>query len=172
MAPEVLPRETEPITSPRPGQEPGKWLVAASVLTGTFLSVMDVSVVNVAMPHMMGSFGKDLLSITWVSTAYSIAEIIMITMTAFWSTLLGRKRLYLISITIFIVGSMLAGTAQSFAQLLCFRVVQGIGGGTLIPASQAITREKFPPAEQGMAMALYSMGVMLAPTMGLSEVGW
>jgi MFS transporter, DHA2 family, multidrug resistance protein len=133
---------------------------------------MDVSVVNVAMPHMMGSFGQDLLSITWVSTAYSIAEIIMITMTAFWSTLLGRKRLYLISITIFIAGSMLAGTAQSFTQMLCFRVVQGVGGGTLIPASQAITREKFPPAEQGMAMALYSMGVMLAPTIGPIVGGW
>ena len=155
-----------------PRQETGKWLVAASVLTGTFLSVMDVSVVNVAMPHMMGSFGQDLLTITWVSTAYSIAEIIMITMTAFWSTLLGRKRLYLVSMMIFIVGSILAGTAQSFGQLLFYRVIQGAGGGTLIPASQAITREKFPPAEQGMAMALYSMGVMLAPTIGPVVGGW
>jgi MFS transporter, DHA2 family, multidrug resistance protein len=172
MAPEALLRESEQIVLPRQPRDAGKWLVAASVLTGTFLSVMDVSVVNVAMPHMMGSFGQDLLSITWVSTAYSIAEIIMITMTAFWSTLLGRKRLYLISITIFIVGSMLAGTAQTFGQMLCWRVVQGVGGGTLIPASQAITREKFPPAEQGMAMALYSMGVMLAPTMGPIVGGW
>jgi MFS transporter, DHA2 family, multidrug resistance protein len=172
MAPEALLRGSEQVALPRQPREAGKWLVAASVLTGTFLSVMDVSVVNVAMPHMMGSFGQDLLSITWVSTAYSIAEIIMITMTAFWSTLLGRKRLYLISITIFIVGSMLAGTAQTFGQMLCWRVVQGVGGGTLIPASQAITREKFPPAEQGMAMALYSMGVMLAPTMGPIVGGW
>ena len=133
---------------------------------------MDVSVVNVAMPHMMGTFGQDLLTITWVSTAYSIAEIIMITMTAFWSTLLGRKRLYLISITTFIVGSILAGTSQTFGQLLLYRVIQGAGGGTLIPASQAITREKFPPSEQGMAMALYSMGVMLAPTIGPIVGGW
>ncbi len=66
----------------------GKWVVTFSVLLGTFMSVMDVSVVNVAMPHMMGSFGQDLLSITWVSTAYSIAEIIMITMSGWWSTLL------------------------------------------------------------------------------------
>ncbi|HJU11919.1 MAG TPA: DHA2 family efflux MFS transporter permease subunit [Candidatus Binataceae bacterium] len=172
MPPEALPRQSETVAPPPVPREAGKWLVAASVLTGTFLSVMDVSVVNVAMPHMMGSFGQDLLSITWVSTAYSIAEIIMITMTAFWSTLLGRKRLYLMSITIFIAGSMLAGMSQSFTQMLCFRVVQGIGGGTLIPASQAITREKFPPAEQGMAMALYSMGVMLAPTIGPIVGGW
>jgi DHA2 family multidrug resistance protein len=152
--------------------EAGKWLVAASVLTGTFLSVMDVSVVNVAMPHMMGSFGQDLLTITWVSTAYSIAEIIMITMTAFWSTLLGRKRLYLASMMIFIVSSVLAGTSKTFGQMLFYRVLQGVGGGALIPSSQAITREKFPPAEQGMAMALFSMGVMLAPALGPVVGGW
>ncbi len=79
----------------------GKWLVAASVMIGTFLSVMDATVVNVAMPHMMGSFGQDLLTITWVSTAYSIAEIIMITMSAWMTTLLGRKRLFLASMILF-----------------------------------------------------------------------
>jgi MFS transporter, DHA2 family, multidrug resistance protein len=172
MAPQAVLRKSEFTAWLLQPREAGKWLVAGSVLTGTFLSVMDVSVVNVAMPHMMGSFGQDLLGITWVSTAYSIAEIIMITMTAFWSTMLGRKRLYLLSITIFIAGSMLAGTSQTFTQMLCFRVLQGIGGGTLIPASQAIVREKFPPAEQGMAMALYSMGVMLAPTIGPIVGGW
>jgi MFS transporter, DHA2 family, multidrug resistance protein len=149
-----------------------KWLVGASVLTGTFLSVMDVTVVNVAMPHMMATFDQNLLSITWVSTAYSIAEIIMVTMTAFWSTLLGRKRLFLFSMGIFIAGSALAGTSQTFGRMLCYRVVQGVGGGALIPASQAITREQFPPAEQGMAMALFSMGVMLAPTLGPVLGGW
>ena len=97
MAPEALLPKPESLALPPKRREAGKWWVAASVLTGTFLSVMDVSVVNVAMPHMMGSFGQDLLSITWVSTAYSIAEIIMITMTAFWSRLLGRKRLFLMS---------------------------------------------------------------------------
>ncbi len=155
-----------------PRYDAGKWLVGLSVLTGTFLSVMDVTVVNVAMPHMMATFHQSLLSITWVSTAYSIAEIIMITMTAFWSTLLGRKRLFLVSMTIFIVGSALAGTAHTFGQILCYRVLQGFGGGALIPASQAITRERFPPSEQGMAMALFSMGVMLAPTIGPVVGGW
>ncbi|MGA2412132.1 MAG: MFS transporter, partial [Candidatus Binataceae bacterium] len=158
--------EISSVTPSPQRREAGKWLVAGSVLLGTFLSVMDVSVVNIAMPHMMGSFGQDLLTITWVSTAYSIAEIIMIMMTAFWSTLLGRKRLFLASMTIFTLGSILAGTSQTFGQMLVYRVIQGAGGGTLIPASQAITRERFPPAEQGMAMALYSMGVMLAPTIG------
>jgi DHA2 family multidrug resistance protein len=162
--------ETGGSASPR--YDAGKWLVGLSVLTGTFLSVMDVTVVNVAMPHMMAAFNQSLLSITWVSTAYSIAEIIMITMTAFWSTLLGRKRLFLFSMAIFIAGSALAGTSQTFGQMLTYRVIQGLGGGALIPAAQAITREKFPPAEQGMAMALFSMGVMLAPTVGPVLGGW
>lgn len=149
-----------------------KWLIAGSVMFGTVLSVMDVSIVNVAMPHMMGSFGEDLLTITWVSTAYSIAEMIMITMTAWCSTLIGRKRLFLASMVLFTVGSIMAGTAQTFSQMLFWRVVQGTGGGSLIPCSQAILREAFPPAEQGMAMAIYSMGVMLAPATGPVVGGW
>jgi DHA2 family multidrug resistance protein len=150
----------------------GKWLVAGSVMIGTFLSVMDATVVNVAMPHMMGSFGQDLLTIAWVSTAYSIAEIIMITMAAWWTMLLGRKQLFLVSMFLFIVGSVLAGTSKTFGQLIFYRVLQGIGGGSLMPCSQAIARETFPPAEQGMAMAIYSMGVVTAPAIGPVVGGW
>jgi len=150
----------------------GKWLVAASVLLGTFLSVMDVTVVNVAMPHMMGAFGVNLLTITWVSTAYSIAEIIMVTMSAWLASLLGRRRLFLSSMVVFITGSVIAGTSRTFNQMLFNRVIQGVGGGSLVPVSQAILRETFPPAEQGMAMAVYSMGVVLAPTIGPVLGGW
>ena len=158
--------------SPAPQLETSKWLVAGSVMIGTFLSVMDVSVVNVAMPHMMGSFGEDLLTITWVSTSYSIAEIIMITMSAWWTTLLGRKQLFLFSIAIFTLGSVLAGTAHTFAQMVTYRIIQGIGGGSLIPCAQAIAREVFPPSEQGMAMAIFAMAVTLAPTLGPVVGGW
>src|SRR5689334_16393114 len=150
----------------------GKWLIAASVMLGTFMSVMDVTVVNVAMPHMMGTFGSDLLTITWVSTAYSIAEIILITMSGWWTTLLGRKRFFLISMVLFLIGSFLAGTSQTLAQMVLARILQGIGGGGLIPVSQAIARETFPPAEQGMAMAVFSMGVILAPALGPTLGGW
>jgi DHA2 family multidrug resistance protein len=150
----------------------GKWLIAASVMLGTFLSVMDATVVNVAMPHMMGSFGEDLLTITWVSTAYSIAEIIMVTMAAWWTALLGRKQLFLLSMGLFIFGSILAGTATTLHQMIFYRVIQGIGGGSLMPCSQAIARETFPPSEQGMAMAIYSMGVVLAPAIGPVVGGW
>ena len=96
----------------------GKWLIAASVMLGTFMSVMDVTVVNVAMPHMMGTFGSDLLTITWVSTAYSIAEIIMITMSSWWSTLLGRKRFFMFSMVLFLIGSFMAGASHSLTQMI------------------------------------------------------
>ena len=150
----------------------GKWLIAASVMLGTFMSVMDVTVVNVAMPHMMGSFGSDLLTITWVSTAYSIAEIILVTMSSWWTTLLGRKRFFMFSMVLFLFGSFLAGASQSLVQMIVARVIQGIGGGGLIPCAQAIARETFPPAEQGMAMAIFAMGVTLAPAIGPVLGGW
>jgi DHA2 family multidrug resistance protein len=149
-----------------------KWIIAASVLFGTFIVVMDVTVVNVAMPHMMGAFAEDLSSITWVATSYSIAEIIMATMAGWWSTLIGRKRLYLASMAVFTVGSILAGTAHTFTQMLTYRVIQGIGGGSLIPVSQAILREAFPKRQQGMAMAIYGMGVVVAPAAGPVIGGW
>ena len=149
-----------------------KWLITLSVMFGAFMAVMDISVVNVALPHMMGSFGEDLSSITWVATSYSIAEIIMVTMAGWWSTLIGRKRLYLGSFALFIVGSILCGTATSFPQMLIYRIIQGVGGGALIPVSQAILRETFPQEEQGMAMAVMGMGVVLAPAIGPVLGGW
>ncbi len=146
--------------------------MAITVMFGAFMAVMDISVVNVSMPHMMGSFSEDLSAITWVATAYSIAEIIMVTMSGWWSTLIGRKRLYLWSFGLFTVGSILCGTATTFHQMLVYRVIQGIGGGALIPISQAILRESFPQEEQGMAMAIFGMGVVLAPAVGPILGGW
>ena len=149
-----------------------RWLVTCSVMLGTFLAVMDASVVNVSLPHMMGSFGQTLSAITWVATSYSIAEMLMITMAGWWSALIGRKRLYLASFALFTLGSVLAGTAQTFTQMLIYRIIQGIGGGSLMPISQAIMRESYPPEEQGMAMAIFGMGVVLAPAMGPILGGW
>ncbi|MEJ2040039.1 MAG: DHA2 family efflux MFS transporter permease subunit, partial [Desulfosarcinaceae bacterium] len=165
-------------TSPAPiapeTHEPAadKWLITAAVVFGAFVAVMDISVVNVSLPHLMGSFSEDLSSITWVATSYSIAEIIMVTMAGWWSTLIGRKRLYMASFALFTVGSILCGTATTFHQMLTYRVIQGVGGGSLIPVSQAILRETFPREEQGMAMAIWGMGVVLAPAIGPILGGW
>jgi MFS transporter, DHA2 family, multidrug resistance protein len=164
--------ESKTLSTGQPPAAGGRWLIAIAVMFGAFISVMDVSVVNVALPHMMGNFGQDLSSITWVSTAYSIAEIITITMTGWLSTLIGRKRLYLSSFVLFTSASILCGTSRSFAEMLVFRALQGMGGGSLIPVSQAILRETFPPKEQGMAMAAFGVGVVIAPALGPVFGGW
>src|SRR3989449_5798090 len=156
----------------RPVSRGQQWLVTVAVMAGTFLAVMDISVVNVSMPHMMGNFGQTLSAITWVATSYSIAEMLMITMAGWWSALLGRKRLYLASLVLFTLGSMLAGAGPTFPPMLCSRILQGIGGGRLIPLSQAILRETYPPEEQGMAMAIFGLGGVLAPAMGPILGGW
>src|ERR687896_2468866 len=100
-----------------------RWLITCAVMLGTFLAVMDVTVVNVALPHMMGNFGQTLSAITWVVTSYSIAEMIMITMAGWWSTLFGRKRLYLGSFALFTLGSILSGTAEPFTAMLVYRTL-------------------------------------------------
>ncbi|MEJ2701211.1 MAG: DHA2 family efflux MFS transporter permease subunit [Sedimentisphaerales bacterium] len=160
-------------------QAPDKWIVAFTVIFGTFMAVMDITVVNVALPHMMGTFSQDLSTITWVATSYSIAQIIMVTMAGWWSAFLGRKRVYMLSLAVFILGSILAGTAQTFTQMLIYRTIQGFGAGALIPVSQAILREAFPIEEQGMAMSIFGMGVVLAPAIGpvlggylTDQLGW
>lgn len=147
-------------------------LITLAVISGAFISVMDVSVVNVSLPHMRGAFGADLSSITWVATSYSIAQIIMITMSGWWSTLLGRKRFFLASYVLFTLGSILAGISSSFTEMIVYRAIQGVGGGPLIPIAQAIMRETYPPRYQGMAMAVFGMGVVVAPAIGPVLGGW
>jgi len=154
------------------GAPAGKWVIASTVLLGSFVSVMDVSIVNVATPQMLGTFGVSLDEITWVSVAYSIAEIILVTMAAWWSARLGRKRFYMLSFGLFTGASVLCGSARSLEMMILARLLQGIGGGGLIPLSQAIMLETFSEAERGMAMALYSMGVTVAPTVGPVLGGW
>ena len=149
-----------------------KWMIAGTVLLGSFVVVMDVSIVNVAMPQMLGAFGVTLDVITWVAVAYSIAEIILVTMAAWCSVLMGRKRFYILSLSIFTTASVLCGLARSLEMMIAARVLQGLGGGGLVPVTQAIMLETFPEEERGMAMALYSMGVVVAPTVGPVLGGW
>src|SRR5438093_5929638 len=150
----------------------GKWVIASTVLLGSFVSVMDISIVNLASPQMLGTFGVSVDEITWVSVAYSIAEILLVTMAAWWSARLGRRRFYMLSFGLFTVASVLCGAARSLETMILARLLQGIGGGGLIPLSQAIMLETFPEDERGMAMALYSMGVTVAPTVGPVLGGW
>src|SRR5262245_12698946 len=149
-----------------------KWLVTVSVLTGTIMAVLDASIVNVALPSMTGTLGASVEEITWVITAYILAQVILMPITGMLSQRFGRKNVFVFSVALFTFASMLCGLARKMPLMVFFRVLQGIGGGALITIPQAILRETFPPEEQGMAMGLYGMGVVLAPAMGPTLGGW
>ena len=152
------------MTSPHPPVN--KWLVTMSVTFGTLMGTIDASIVNVALPHIRGSVGATLEEITWITTGFVVANVIVMPLTGFLSRMFGQKRVYLTSLVVFILGSALCGTAHSLATLAFFRVLQGLGAGALQPTEQAILRRTFPPHEQGMAMAVFGMAVVLGPAIG------
>jgi len=149
-----------------------KWLVALAVMLGTTLEVLDTSIVNVSLPHMQGSFSASVDEIAWVLTSYLVANGIMIPMTGWISSRFGRKRYFMISVSVFVVASALCGAAASLDQMVVFRLIQGAAGAAMVPSSQAILMETFPPAEQQLAMATWGVGLMVAPIMGPTLGGW
>jgi len=149
-----------------------KWLVAVSVTFGTLMGTIDASIVNVAIPHLRAGVGATVEQITWVSTGFIIANVLVMPLTAFLARMFGQKRVYMICLGIFIAGSMLCGMARSLEMLVAMRVIQGFGAGALQPTEQAILRQTFPPKEQGMAMALFGMAVMIGPALGPTLGGY
>jgi len=149
-----------------------KWLITITVMIGTIMSALDSSIVNVALPYMRGSLSATIEEITWVATGYILSNVIIMPIVGMLSARYGRKKFYLISIVSFTISSMLCGMAWDLSSMIIFRVIQGMGGGALIPVSQAILRETFPPDEQGMAMGLYGFGVVLGPAFGPTLGGW
>ncbi|MGD8278568.1 MAG: DHA2 family efflux MFS transporter permease subunit [Gemmatimonadota bacterium] len=149
-----------------------KWVVAGTVLTGTIMAVLDASIINVALPSMRGTLGATVEEITWVVTGYILAQVIVMPITGMLAQRFGRRNLFLFSLLTFTVASMLCGLARSLPLMVFFRVLQGFGGGVIVTAAQAILRETFPPEEQGMAMGIYGMGVVVAPAVGPTLGGW
>ncbi|MGE5175967.1 MAG: DHA2 family efflux MFS transporter permease subunit [Hyphomicrobiales bacterium] len=151
---------------------PHKWVIAGTVLIGTIMAVLDSSIVNVALPDMSGSLGATIEEITWVVTGYILANVIIMPIIGLLSARFGRKRFYIANVVLFTVASMLCGVSNTLPLMVAFRVLQGIGGGVLITISQAILRETFPAEEQGLAMGVYGLGVVLAPAFGPTLGGW
>lgn len=149
-----------------------KWIVTVTVMLGTIMSSLDSSIVNVAIPYMQGSMGASLEQITWVSTGYLLSNTIIMPIIALLSARFGRKNFYMFGIVLFTLGSALSGIAWSLYTIVIFRIIQGIGGGVLIPIAQAILREVFPKEEQGMAMGIYGIGVVMGPAFGPTLGGW
>lgn len=149
-----------------------KWIIALTVGLPTFIEVMDVSVVNVSLPHIQGSLNAGVDEVTWVLTSYLVSNAIIIPITGWLSSIFGRKRYLIFSLLLFTLSSMLCGLAPSLKILVIARVLQGIGGGGLVPSAQAILLESFPKEEHGMAMAIFGMTVVFAPILGPVLGGW
>jgi MFS transporter, DHA2 family, multidrug resistance protein len=149
-----------------------KWVITSAVLVGALMGAIDTSVVNVALVHIQATFGVTTEQVTWVSTAYLITVVIVMPLTAWLGSVLGRKRMYLFCVLLFTVSSVLCGLSRTLGELIAFRVLQGLGGGALQPVSQAIMRETFPPEEQGQAMGFFGMIVLLGPAIGPTLGGW
>jgi DHA2 family multidrug resistance protein len=166
--------ERNPLPEPFAGsrQEVSKWTIAMVVMIPTFIEIMDISVVNVSLPHIQGSLNAGLDEVTWVLTSYLVSNAIVIPISGWLASRFGRKRYLLFSLVLFTASSMLSGVAPSLGVLIFARIIQGVGGGGLQPLSQAILLERFPAAEKGIAMAVFGMGVVLAPILGPVVGGW
>jgi DHA2 family multidrug resistance protein len=149
-----------------------KWLVTVAIAFGSLMAAIDGSIVNVALAQIRGTVGATIEEITWVSTAYMIATVLVMPLSGFLGSFFGQKRVYLFSLVLFVLGSALCGLARSLPALVAFRALQGFGAGSLQPTQQAILRQTFPPREQGMAMAMFAMVIMVGPAVGPSLGGY
>ena len=157
-------------TISRPVSNP--WLIAISVMLATFMEVLDTSIASVALPHIAGSLSATNDEATWVLTSYLVANAMVLPASPWFSRKFGRKRFLIACIVIFTVSSFACGAATSLGMILLARAIQGAGGGALQPLSQAILIESFPPDKRGMAMAVFALGVVVAPVLGPTLGGY
>ena len=148
------------------------WWIAAAVMLATFMEVLDTSIASVALPYIAGSLSATNDEATWVLTSYLVSNAIILPASNWFSLRFGRKRFLMVCVAIFTVASFACGAAPSLGLLLLFRVIQGAGGGALQPIAQAVLLESFPPAKRGAAMAVFALGVVVAPVLGPTLGGW
>jgi DHA2 family multidrug resistance protein len=165
-----------PSTSPVEPAEPlsafRKWAITFTVMMITVMQVLDTSITNVALPHMQGSLSAGTEEMSWVITSFLAANAVVIPATGFLTALLGRRRFFLLCTTIFTVSSFLSGIAPNLEFLVAMRILQGLGGGPVIPMAQATMWEIFPLRQRGTAMAVWGVGIMMAPILGPTLGGW
>jgi DHA2 family multidrug resistance protein len=148
------------------------WLIAVVVSIATFMQVLDASIVNVALVHIAGGLATSLDESTWVITTYLIASGVVVPISAWLMGVVGRKRFYMLCVALFTASSLLCGLASSLPMLILFRILQGLGGGGMVPSEQAILADTFPPRQRPQAFALYGIAVIVAPTIGPTIGGW
>jgi len=149
-----------------------RYLIAITVTLASVLELLDTSIVNVAIPHMMGTLGATLDEVAWVSTGYVVANVIVLPISGWLASFIGRRNYFALSIVVFTFASFLCGNATSLEGLVFWRIVQGLGGGGLISTAQATLYETFPPREAGTSMAIFGLGIMVGPMLGPTLGGW
>jgi DHA2 family multidrug resistance protein len=161
-------------TQPGSGWKPryNPWIIAITVTLATFMEVLDTSIANVALPHIAGGLSASQDEATWVLTSYLVSNAIVLPMSGWLSTIIGRKRFYMTCVALFTVSSVLCGLAPSLPMLIVFRILQGAGGGGMGPSEQAILADTFPPEKRGVAFSVYGMAVVVAPAIGPTLGGW
>ena len=171
--------QVNPQAARRGGGLDYKWILAMVVIFGVFMSILDQTIVNIAIPRLQSAFGADIHSVQWVLTAYILAQGVATPAAAFFADTLGIKRFYIISLTAFTLGSALCGLAWSLPILITFRILQGLGGAALFPLSITLLFREFPPQERGTAMGIFGVPALLAPALGptlggylVTYVGW
>jgi len=148
------------------------WLIALGVMMATFMEVLDTSIANIALPHIGGNLSATPEEATWVLTSYLVANAIVLPTTGWLANHFGRKRVFILCIMLFTVASALCGLAWSLPTLILARILQGIGGGAMVPIAQSIMIESFPVQKRGAAMAIFAQGVVVAPILGPTLGGW
>ena len=161
-----MPSPEAPISSAR------KWAITFTVMVVAFMQILDTSVTNVILPHLQGSLSAGLDEVSWVITSYLAANAVVIPATGWLAAVFGRKRFFLICTTLFVVSSFLSGAAPDLTTLIIARIFQGLGGGPIIPLSQAILWEIFPLRQRGLAMAVWGVGFILGPILGPTVGGY
>lgn len=156
----------------QPALNPYRWIILVAVLTGAFLELLDTTSVNVALRDMAGNLGATPDEIAWVVTGYILSNVVVLPMTAWLSSLFGRRKYLFYSIALFTAASIFCGASQTLGELVFWRIMQGAGGAALLSTAQATLREVFPAEQQGMVQALYIIVVVTGPTMGPTFGGW
>jgi DHA2 family multidrug resistance protein len=154
------------------GADGSQWLIAILVALATFMEVLDTTIANVALRYIAGGLGVSEDEASWVVTTYLVANAIILTASAFLARRVGRKRFFLISLALFTVSSVLCGMAWSLPTLLLFRIMQGLGGGGMVPVATSILVDTFPPSKRGQAFAVFGVAVVVAPVIGPTLGGW
>jgi DHA2 family multidrug resistance protein len=148
------------------------WLIAFIVALASFMEVLDTTIANVALPYIAGGMGVSEDEASWVVTTYLVANAIILTASSYLARRLGRKTFFLICLGIFTLSSLLSGFAPNLNALLLFRIMQGVGGGGMVPVAQSILADAFPPAKRGQAFAVFGVAVVVAPVVGPTLGGW